>query len=113
MTKLNYEEPKEYAREDIEKMLASSEEKQIQDALLSIGLYGEDWKWSQDKCLEFVVHSNENIAGLAVTCLGHIARIHRELDKKTVLDALKKASQRSELSGRVGSAISDINVFIK
>ncbi|WP_167080781.1 hypothetical protein [Massilia aquatica] len=52
-----------------------------------------------------------NIAGVSATCLGHIARIHRKLEKEKVIAALRMKLDRSEIAGVVEDALDDISTF--
>ncbi|MBF7092964.1 hypothetical protein IUY40_15635 [Flavobacterium sp. ALJ2] len=49
---------------------------------------------------------------MAVTCLGHIARIHRVIDKEKVLKAFESRKDDEAINGRIEDAIDDINVFV-
>lgn len=51
--------------------------------------------------------------GLAIICLGHLARIHGKIDSKKVLTALTSVMDNAELSGRAEDAMSDIEMFAK
>ncbi|MDE5687611.1 MAG: hypothetical protein K2I18_03175, partial [Paramuribaculum sp.] len=53
------------------------------------------------------------LRGLAITCLGHLARIHGKINHKNVLTALTSVIDNAELSGRAADAMSDIEMFVK
>lgn len=100
-----------YTRADIEFMLSTSDPNEVSDALLFIAFNELDWKWAQDKFLRLLEDENPDIRGLAATCLGHIGRIHRQIDKKLVVSALRKHLDDAEISGQIGDAIDDIEIF--
>lgn len=77
-------------------------------ALVAVVFGDEDWQWLQQKCLDLLDHEDEALRGLAVACLGHVARIHGRLDRATVLPALDSASQDLRLAGRVADALDNI-----
>ena len=106
-------QPKEMSKSDAKKMLLSSNYKDICEGLLSITFYEKDWKWCQDQCLSLLKHENLNVSGLAATCLGHIARIHRKLDKVLVIHELKKYLSNEIISGQVQDALDDIELYLK
>ena len=98
-------------KKEAEKLLYSTNEADVTNILLYVCLNFEDWEWVQDACLKLLNSENENICGLAITCLGHIARIHSKIDKKKVLPILKSMNANKKLTGRVEDALEDINTF--
>ncbi|MDB5971727.1 MAG: hypothetical protein JWQ90_4177 [Hydrocarboniphaga sp.] len=81
-------------------------------ALVSLAFHEEDWRWVQKRCLYFLESDDEDISGLAATCLGHIARIHRQLDKDVVVHALRSKLSNAKIAGRIEDALDDIDTFI-
>ncbi len=96
----------------IEKMLSSGNVEEICNALVSIAFYESDWKWAQEKFLDLLDDDNPKISGISATCLGHIARIHRKLDKERVISILRNKIGISAISGRVQDALDDIEIFV-
>lgn len=107
------QQPKRISRTEAAKMLTSNNYKDICDALISITYYDQDWRWCQDECLKYLNHKNKFVSGLAAICLGHIARIHKKLDKEKVIMELKKHLDNVEISGQIQDALDDIDIFIK
>lgn len=101
------------SKQAAEKAFASTKVKYICDALVSITFYESDWKWVQNKCLDFLNDENSEIRGLAATCLGHLARIHRKLEKEKVLSALHDQLDDCAISGQIEDALDDINMFLQ
>jgi hypothetical protein len=98
---------------DAERIFASNNVENICDAMLSITFYENDWKWVQDKCLILFQNANPKISSLAATCLGHIARIHRKLEKEKVIKILRERLDDKEISGWIEDALDDIKMFIR
>ncbi len=75
----------------------------------------DDWRWVQDQCLRFVADPREDVARVAIICLGHLARIWGELDQKRVRESLKgvKASASPRILGAIEDALGDIKMFLK
>ena len=72
-------------------LLAGPSSDLIMEALVSIAFYEPDWRWAQERCLGAARSPNPAIRGVAATCLGHVARIHRTMDLalvRPVLDGL-------------------------
>ena len=53
-----------------------------------------------------------DVSGLAIICLGHLARIHRRLDLDRVSPLLKELRRDKEIGDRVGCALDDIQIFM-
>lgn len=82
--------------------------------LLKITFDCDDWKWIQDVCIDIINSNREkNICGLAVTCIGHLARIHRKIEKERIFELFEQQKDNPYISGRIEDAIDDINMFVK
>lgn len=57
----------------------------ILETLLGAAYYDSDWRWVQGVCLRFLDHANLGVRSNAAICIGHIARIHRNLDLVVVV----------------------------
>lgn len=110
---MNYQDYQRMSKQAAEKAFASNEVKCICEAMVSIAFYEPDWKWVQNKCLGFLNNEKPEIRGLAATCLGHIARIHRQLEKEKVLNALHGLLDDHAISGQVKDALDDIDMFLQ
>lgn len=107
-----YREPLPISREDAETEFSSDISERICDALVSVTFNETDWRWVQEKCLHFIASSYPEVRGLAVTCLGHLARIHRKIDLEKVLPILKNLQNDAEIGGRVEDALDDIEPLL-
>ena len=107
-----YKDPEPINREELLQKFSSENNNEICDGLLSMAFYEDDWKWAQDQCLYFLEHSDEDVKGVAVTCLGHIARIHHSLDRELVENALSKHLKDKNISGIVQDTLDDIQIFM-
>jgi hypothetical protein len=83
----------------------------IRLTLVRIAFYDPDYEWAQARCLEFCVHNDPEVRGVAVTCLGHIARIHRRIDMGKVGPVLDKLACDSNVAGIVQDTLDDIRRF--
>lgn len=73
----------------------------------------QDWKWKQNLCLDIAKSMKDpDICGLAVTCLGHIARIHNKIEKSKVIQELDHLKDKDYIRCRIEDALDDINMFI-
>jgi hypothetical protein len=99
-------------RHEIESLLRSPEKTDRLDALLSATYYDADWMWVQNRCLGFLSHADHEERALAATCLGHLARIHKELDVELVLSKLAPLKNDPFVGSSVQDALDDIRLFL-
>lgn len=100
------------SREEAEKAFSQSDPLSICDALLSLVYHDPDAYWLQDKCMEFLNYPDKMVQGQAITCLGHLARIHQKLDLQKVNPALNALRDDPEIGGRVEDTLDDIQMFM-
>ena len=91
---------------------ASGNPKKICDALISVAFYDADWQWVQDRCLSYLEDENSQIRSIAAISLGHVARIHGNLELDKVVPALRSKEQDSEVWGSALDALDDIEMFV-
>lgn len=109
---MKYQEPLAFNRQLLEDAFDSDDEGLICEALLSMAFHEPDWEWAQDKCLDELESNRPRVRAIAATCLGHIARIHRVLDKEKVIFALKRHLVDEGVAGQAEDALDDIDVFV-
>jgi hypothetical protein len=110
---MKYREVVKRDRAEIELLLHRTDPTDILDALLSATHYDPDWRWVQGRCLEFLDHSERSVRGLSATCLGHLARIHKQLDLELVLPRLARLKDDTEIGASVQDALDDIKFYLK
>ena len=108
-----FDEVKPITRSEAEAGLESGVPDKICDALVRMTYHDPDWRWVQEVCLALTRQSNLEVSGLAVTCLGHLARIHHALDVDRVLPRLRSLQENPSLAGRVNDAFDDIKTYLK
>ncbi|MFF0255980.1 hypothetical protein ACFYPW_26185 [Micromonospora zamorensis] len=83
------------------------------DALLALSLDEPDREWIEDVLLRLLdAPVDRQVRELAVTCIGHVARLHHAISQKTIA-RLHELTDDPELRLRVPNALSDISVFAK
>ncbi len=108
---MKYDSVKPISRSEAEAALASNDPVRVTDALVRIAFHESDWRWAQETFLGHLDNSNPEIRGLAATCLGHIARIHGEIDRTRVVPALEKLTNDREIGGQAADALEDIEIY--
>lgn len=107
-----YEEPRPISKLKAEEELASGDIERMCTALVGLAFHESDWKWVQKRCLSLTQHPEPQVAGVALTCLGHLARIHRKLDLDEVIPVLEAMRDNEQVGGRAEDALDDIRMFI-
>lgn len=99
-------------REEVELLLQSNDNQEVQDALLSAAYYDPDWRWVQGKCLVLSHHPDSRVRWIAATCLGHLARIHRQLEVELVLQRLAELKADPLVKAGTEDALDDIRFYL-
>ncbi|MGQ5262878.1 hypothetical protein ACTWLT_19275 [Micromonospora sp. ZYX-F-536] len=83
------------------------------DALLSLTYHDPDRAWVESILLGVIADDGieMQVRSLAITCLGHLARIHREVSRQTVLPVLHDLMQSSAFGGIARDALDDIETY--
>jgi hypothetical protein len=103
----------EYSQAEIIELLKAADEEIVSQALLYMTFNIQDAEWIQKTCLEFISTSeNNSMRGLAITCLGHVARIHGEINEELTVPALMLYLEKESLSERAQNALDDIEIFV-
>jgi hypothetical protein len=100
------------SRESIQIALQSNDAELTCNALLAAVYFDPDWQWAQELCLQHLEDKDINVCALAATCLGHIARIHRRIDKSRVLGAIEAKMVDEKIKGILEDVVDDINSFV-
>jgi hypothetical protein len=110
---MEYHEVAPITREQAEAALASKDPSKIVHALLSVTYHDLDWRWVQAICLRFIQDEDATIRGPAVTCIGHLVRIHGVLDEEVVLPVLVRLTKDTDIGGRAYDVLDDVHMFLR
>lgn len=108
----DYREVEPIDRIEAERAFISGRPDLICDALVRVTFHDPDWQWVQRWCVHFLGFDSDEVRGLAATCLGHVARIHRTLDRELVVPMLERLTADPAIGGRAGDALDDIRQFL-
>ena len=108
-----YEKPGWASREDLDVAMASGDDASSAQALVGLVFHDDDWRWCQNKCLELLGHQSSSLRRIAITCLGHVARIHGQTDVALVRSELQRMRDDPGARGAIEDAESDISIFIR
>ncbi|NAS20649.1 hypothetical protein GT755_02995 [Herbidospora sp. NEAU-GS84] len=84
------------------------------DALLSLTYGDPDRAYIEHVLLTTIADSNIDVQvrSLAVTCLGHLARIYGEINTQAVLPVLRELKQSAAFGGLAQDVIEDIEIYV-
>jgi hypothetical protein len=110
---LKYEEVPSISHEELERALSESAPAgDAAVALYRMALNDPDWVWAEEKCIASIHDSRYPVQAAAVTCLGHLARIHGKTTKEIVLPELERLKNHPKLKGIAEDALTDISLFV-
>jgi hypothetical protein len=92
-------------RDTIARQLQSNEDADVCRALIATALHHAEWRWVQSQCLALAAHSSSKVRGVVPICFGHLARIHRQIDRDPVEAVLDR--QAVDPIPEVRSAVQD------
>ena len=110
---MKYEQPAPIDRETALGMIASGDAEQVESAIIQLALSDPDGDWVVSQALQLLSSGVGSVRATAATAIGHVARIHRSIDKDLVLPALRALGTDPEAASRAEDALDDIEVFAK
>lgn len=104
----------ETEKKALENQLKSGDKDIAIDALMYLCFNIDDPEWIQDMCIEEIESGkDDDLRGLGITCLGHVARMHSKINRNKVMPVLNRFLNYKSLSGRIQDALDDIDMFAK
>jgi hypothetical protein len=86
-----YEEIPEWTRDAVEQAVRDDDVDALIRAVVAVAMHDADWHYAQDLCIRLSAHRHFNVRGNAVLGFGHIARVHRRLDRGVVQPIVEAA----------------------
>jgi hypothetical protein len=111
--RLTFDNPPPFSRPESEAVLFGDDAEAAADQLVAITLSGADRSWVQSHCLRLSVHPLPNLRRLAGVCLGHLARLHGELDREQALVILGRLKKDADpyVRAALDDVVSDVVRF--
>lgn len=102
-------------RSQIEKGISSDNKQSVIDDILGMvfSSVADEVPWISEKLMELSKNKDLDIAGLSLTCFGHLARLHSNIgDYDKVISLLRSKQDDPDLQGRAEDALEDISLFL-
>jgi hypothetical protein len=92
--------------------LESGDRDRISRTLVQLALHDPERAWLEGLLVRFMSHDDSWIRGVAALCVGHVARLHRSVDRAVVGPALERLLRDPETAGRAEDALDDIEAYV-
>lgn len=110
---MKYEEMPPIQRDLATVELASGDPERVSRALVQLAFHESDRVWLEDVIAAHLSAPDPWIRGLAATCAGHVARIHRDLDVVRLVPLIERLGDDPDTVGRMEDALDDIAMFVR
>src|SRR5690349_4091843 len=96
-------------KDAVAREIASRDTARVTRALVAAALHEPDRSWVEDLVARAITSHDAQVRSVAITCVGHVARVHGALDLDRFGPLLRCAAESDRvLAGRVDEALSDI-----
>jgi hypothetical protein len=110
---MRYEPIEHISRGEAAVALASGDRDAMVHALIGLAMYEDDWRWAQQKCVEFSDHHDVWVRRACATGLLHIARVHRRLDMDSAMVVFERLLSDRETAGEARDTLDEIRAFLR
>jgi len=114
-SRLKYKAIEPLSKHEVESAILRNDPDELLHAVLSAALYSDDPDWAEAICLRLAKHEHFNVRGNAILGLGHLARIHGQLNE-SLIKPLIEAALRDEseyVRSQADAAADDVDLFLK
>lgn len=108
---MKYEDMPPIGRDEAVAELESEDTERISRALVRLALHEADRSWMEDVIATHLQSPDPWIRGVAATCAGHVARLHRALDTERLVPLIERLASDPSTAGRMEDALEDIDTF--
>jgi hypothetical protein len=114
VSELKYEAIPRMSVQEIEAALVRDRPEELLIAVLAAALYSDDPAWAEGICKRLARHQHFAVRGNAILGFGHLARIHRRLDKEAVLPIIRNGlcDPHEYVRGHSDSAADDVEQYL-
>ena len=111
---MTYEKLEPINCEEAESAFANGGRDNLCRTLVRVATFDPDRRWVQSQCLRSAGHRDAFVRGIAATCLGHLARIHKAIDEDEVMPVVRKLLEDRDAQTRAKAedTISDFSIYL-
>jgi hypothetical protein len=113
MDRNRYQQPERMSREDAEAAIGGADSNTRISGIWSIALHDPDWRWVQAALVGLLADPDPGVVIVAIQALGHLARLHGQLDLDVVVPALDRLFADPRFIGAVEDATDDIDIYVR
>lgn len=112
--KMKYEEVAYLELEEVNRLLASSNDKSKIKALLVLSFYEYDYDFAISQVLNYCRSKKSEVKAIAILCIGHMARTYKKLNDVPVIDVIVDAlSDESEIvKSNAVNVLDDLSIYL-
>ena len=110
---MEYRPPQPVSHSDAEAAFAQGDQGRICEVLVGLAFNDPDWRWVETACVRFADRGDAGGRSVALICLSHLARIHRQLDVEVVMPVIVRELEDDPLvAGQAEDALDDLRIFL-
>lgn len=109
---MKYENMPPIGRDEAHIELESGVPERVARALVRVAIHDSDRAFVEDTLAVHLESPDAWIRGVAATCAGHVARIHRALDTARLVPLIERLGADARTRERMEDALEDIEMFI-
>lgn len=109
---MNYEEKAPIPRDRAIVELESEDAERVARALVRVAFHERDRAWVEDLLATHLQSDDPWVRGVAATCAGHVARVHRMLNTTRLVPLIEALASDQSTIGRMEDALEDIEMFV-
>ena len=84
----------------------------IRETTIALALTEPDRQWMELQLVELMRDANGSVRSIAALAVGHLARVHGQIDLEEVMPVLQDLLEDSEAAGNAANALDDISMFV-
>jgi hypothetical protein len=107
-----YRQPTPLGRDDLERARADRDVQIICEAAIALALADPDRQWMERQLVELMRDADGSVRSIAALAVGHLARVHGQIDLELVMPVLQDLLEDSEAGGNAANALDDISMFV-
>jgi HEAT repeat protein len=108
---MKFDQPGPLSRDDLSRELQSHDATRIARALVAAALHESDGPFVESLIVQFLLHRDPLVRGVAAIAAGHVARIHGSLAVEQIVPLIERLLTDTRTNGQAQDALDDIRMF--